>query len=157
MGSGRTKAALAAFFLSFSAHALDPAAVERLAFGDGDEKIEAIGALVAEGDPKAAELLRRFFALHVSMQDYLRAWHRSDTTMLTEGFASVVDVPYLSRLQDELDYPHDEASLRQTLEANLAWLERFADAIRALERTTPDAGDQRTVIPPVEAPELVRS
>ena len=60
MGSGRTKAALAAFFLSFSAHALDPAAVERLAFGDGDEKIEAIGALVAEGDPKAAELLRAF-------------------------------------------------------------------------------------------------
>jgi urea transport system permease protein len=51
---------LAAFFLSFSAHALDRAAVEKLAFGDGDEKIEAIGALVAEGDPKAPELLRAF-------------------------------------------------------------------------------------------------
>ena len=60
MGSGRLKAALAAFFLSFQAHALDPAAVEKLAFGDGDEKIEAIGALVAEGDPKAAELLKAF-------------------------------------------------------------------------------------------------
>ena len=60
MGSGRTKAALAAFFLSFQAHALDPAAVDKLAFGDGDEKIEAIGALVAEGDPKAAELLKAF-------------------------------------------------------------------------------------------------
>jgi urea transport system permease protein len=51
---------LAAFFLSFSAQALDQAAVEKLAFGDGDEKIEAIGALVAEGDPKAAELLKAF-------------------------------------------------------------------------------------------------
>jgi urea transport system permease protein len=61
VGSGRARAAaLAAFFLSFSAHALDPAAVEKLAFGDGDEKIEAIGALVAEGDPKAAELLKAF-------------------------------------------------------------------------------------------------
>jgi hypothetical protein len=102
-------------------------------------------------------LLRRFFALHVSMQDYLRAWHTTDTTMLTEGFASVVDEPYLYRLQDELNYAHDDASLRQTLEANLAWLERFAAAIRGLDGTTPDAGDQRTIIPPVEAPELVRS
>jgi len=51
---------LAAFFLSFPAHALDPAAVEKLAFGDGDDKIEAIGALVAEGDPRAAELLQSF-------------------------------------------------------------------------------------------------
>jgi urea transport system permease protein len=39
---------------------LDRAAVEKLAFGDGDEKIEAIGALVAEGDPKAAALLQAF-------------------------------------------------------------------------------------------------
>ena len=49
---------MAAFFLSFSAHALDPGALEKLAFGDGDEKIEAIGVLVAEGDPKAVELLK---------------------------------------------------------------------------------------------------
>jgi urea transport system permease protein len=56
--SGRTGAALAALFFSFSAFALDRAAVEKLASDDNDEKIEAIGALVAEGDPKAAELLR---------------------------------------------------------------------------------------------------
>ena len=102
-------------------------------------------------------LLRRFFALHVTMQDYLREWHRRDTTMLVEGFASVVDEPYLRRLQNELDAPHDDASLRATLEANVAWLEKFAAAFQALESTTPDASDQRTVIPPVEAPELVRS
>jgi urea transport system permease protein len=57
--SGRKgAAALAAFFLSFSAYAIDKAALERLASDDNDEKIAAIGALVAEGDPKAAEVLR---------------------------------------------------------------------------------------------------
>jgi urea transport system permease protein len=51
---------LVALFISTSVPALDRAAVEKLASGDGDEKIEAIGALVAEGDPKAAELLQAF-------------------------------------------------------------------------------------------------
>jgi urea transport system permease protein len=37
---------------------LDQAAVEKLAFGESDERMEAIGALVAEGDPKAVELLK---------------------------------------------------------------------------------------------------
>ena len=40
------------------AAALDRAAVERLAFGESDEKIAAIGALVAEGDTRAAALLQ---------------------------------------------------------------------------------------------------
>jgi urea transport system permease protein len=53
---------LAALFICSSAFALDRAAVEKLAFGDGDEKIEAIGALVVEGDPRAAELLQAFAA-----------------------------------------------------------------------------------------------
>jgi len=39
------------------ASALDRAAVDKLAFGDGEEKIEAIAALVAEGDPKAVSVL----------------------------------------------------------------------------------------------------
>src|SRR5688572_8242662 len=43
--------------LSFSAFALDRAAVERLASDDNDEKIAAIAALVAEGDPKAVQIL----------------------------------------------------------------------------------------------------
>src|SRR5918992_2283288 len=59
--SGKKGAAfVAALFISFSAWALDPVAVQKLAFGDGDEKVEAIGALVAEGDAKAPELLRAF-------------------------------------------------------------------------------------------------
>src|SRR6266850_3548313 len=44
--------------MSLPALALDRAAVEKLAFGDGDERIEAIAALVAEGDPKAREVLK---------------------------------------------------------------------------------------------------
>jgi urea transport system permease protein len=56
----RKKAAfVAAFFLSFSAQALDRSALERLTSDDNDEKIAAIAALVAEGDPKAAEVLAR--------------------------------------------------------------------------------------------------
>src|SRR5688572_22352382 len=54
-----TKAALAAFFICSSAHALDRAALEKLTSDDNDEKIAAIGALVAEGDPKAADVLRQ--------------------------------------------------------------------------------------------------
>ena len=58
MRSGRKgAAALAALFLSFSAFALDRAAVEKLAADDNDEKIAAIAALVAEADPQAAKLL----------------------------------------------------------------------------------------------------
>ena len=54
-----TKAALAAFFICSSAHALDRAALEKLASEDNDDKIAAIGALVAEADPKAADVLRQ--------------------------------------------------------------------------------------------------
>ena len=43
--------------LAGRASALDKAAVDRLAFGDADERSAAITALVAEGDPRAAALL----------------------------------------------------------------------------------------------------
>jgi urea transport system permease protein len=59
MRLGRTRAALAALFICSSAHALDRAALEKLTSDDNDEKIAAIGALVAEGDPKAADVLRQ--------------------------------------------------------------------------------------------------
>jgi len=57
---------LFALLLSVSAYpagpafAIDRAAVEKLASGDNDEKIEAIGALLAEGDPEAAAVLAKF-------------------------------------------------------------------------------------------------
>jgi urea transport system permease protein len=46
-----------ALFISTTASALDRAAVEKLAFGESDERIQVIGALVAEGDPRAADVL----------------------------------------------------------------------------------------------------
>ncbi len=49
-----------AVLISLPAAALDAAAVEKLAFGEGDERIEAIGRLVTEGDPRAVPLLRAF-------------------------------------------------------------------------------------------------
>ena len=51
-------AALAALFISASAFALDRSALEKLASDDNDEKIAAIAALVAEGDPRAADVLK---------------------------------------------------------------------------------------------------
>jgi urea transport system permease protein len=58
----QARAALAALLicLAGAAQALDKAAVEKLAAGDNDQKIEAIGALVAEGDPQALAVLARF-------------------------------------------------------------------------------------------------
>ena len=42
------------------ARAQDAKTVEKLGFGDSDEKVEAIAALVAAGTPKAAEILQSF-------------------------------------------------------------------------------------------------
>jgi len=46
------------WLVASSAFALDAATVDKLGFGDGDEKIAAIAALVAEGDAAAAALLQ---------------------------------------------------------------------------------------------------
>jgi urea transport system permease protein len=58
---------VAALFISFSAFALDRAALDKLAHGENDQKIEAIGALVAEADPRAIEVLTRFAAGEVEL------------------------------------------------------------------------------------------
>jgi urea transport system permease protein len=59
--AGKGAALVAALFISVSsAQALDKGAVGRLAADDNDEKIAAIGALVAEGDPAAVAVLQRF-------------------------------------------------------------------------------------------------
>jgi urea transport system permease protein len=47
----------AAALLARPAAALDAGLVEKLGLGDSDEKVAAINALAATGDPKAAELL----------------------------------------------------------------------------------------------------
>jgi urea transport system permease protein len=60
----RIKAAAAAFFLCFSTslQALNSTSVEKLAFGDNDERIAALAALAAEGDASAVPLLRALAA-----------------------------------------------------------------------------------------------
>ena len=45
------------FFAASPAFALDKAAVEKLAFGEAEERSAAVAALLAEGDPRAAALL----------------------------------------------------------------------------------------------------
>jgi len=50
--------ALATALCATPAAALDAAAVEKLALGEGEERLEAISALVAEGDPRAIEFFR---------------------------------------------------------------------------------------------------
>ncbi len=47
-----------ALFAAGKAHALDAAAVAKLAFGESDERIAAIGILVGSGDPLAPVLLK---------------------------------------------------------------------------------------------------
>jgi urea transport system permease protein len=58
---------VAALFMSFPALALDRAALEKLAHGENDQKIEAIGALVAEADPRAVDVLTKFAAGEVEI------------------------------------------------------------------------------------------
>jgi urea transport system permease protein len=60
-------ALVAALFMSLSAFALDRAALEKLANGENDQKIEAIGALVAEADPRAIAVLTKFAAGEVEL------------------------------------------------------------------------------------------
>ena len=65
----QARAALAALLicLAGAAQALDKAALDKLANGDNDQKVEAIGALVAEADPRAIEVLTKFAAGEVEL------------------------------------------------------------------------------------------
>ena len=69
MGLWQARAALAALLvcLAGSAFALDKSALEKLANGENDQKVEAIGALVAEADPRAIGVLTRFAAGEVEL------------------------------------------------------------------------------------------
>ena len=69
MGLWQARAASAALLacLAGSAFALDKSALEKLANGENDQKVEAIGALVAEADPRAIEVLTRFAAGEVEL------------------------------------------------------------------------------------------
>jgi flavin-dependent dehydrogenase len=92
-------------------------------------------------------LMRRFFQLHVAMQAFLRQWYHEDQTRLTGGFANVVGNAWLGQLQNDLDAPHDEASLRRQIETNFGLLEQLAERLRALPSSPVDQLDAETIIP----------
>ena len=101
--------------------------------------------------------MRRFFRLHVLMQHFLRDWHGRDATRLTSGFANVVDNPWVGPLQNALDRPHDDESLRRQLDDNLTMLEQFAERVRALPDSAVDPCNQDTLIPSLAVEALSKS
>ncbi len=85
-------------------------------------------------------LLTRFFYLHARMQHTLRTWSETDTASYGYAQMSLLDMPYLKRLQGQLDGELDDAALTQRLQDNFVELERYADVIRQMAAgTTIDA------------------
>jgi hypothetical protein len=74
-------------------------------------------------------LLTRFFFLHARMQARLKQW--SDTDQATYGYQqmSLLAMPYLRRLQDQLWDDLDDAALTARLHENFAELERYAAVV----------------------------
>jgi flavin-dependent dehydrogenase len=108
-------------------------------------------------------LMRRFFVLHARMQVFLRTWAERDRRVFAAGMTSVVAHDTLRALQADLGGPRlDDEGLRARLEANFAWLERFAAAWRdaAIAATGPDIARLVPVadeVPPVPLDDLTRN
>jgi flavin-dependent dehydrogenase len=103
-------------------------------------------------------LLRRFYVLHARMQQFLRAWDAADTVAdYVAAHTNVLNLKPLRELQAGLgDPPMDDDALRMRLEANLAWLERFAASWEALARSrTPGLASFVAARPPVDISPLV--
>lgn len=74
-------------------------------------------------------LLTRFFFLHGRMQHKLKQWHDSDQAVYGYQQMSLLDMPYLHRIQGQLWDDMDDAALTMRLTENFAELERYADVI----------------------------
>ncbi|BCS35276.1 halogenase [Luteitalea sp. TBR-22] len=74
-------------------------------------------------------LLTRFFFLHARMQARLKAWSDSDQASYGYQQMSLLDMPYLHRIQGQLWDDIDDATLTMRLTENFAELERYADVI----------------------------
>lgn len=74
-------------------------------------------------------LLARFFFLHARMQQRLRRWYEADTASYGYQRMSLLDMPYLHRIQGQLCDDIDDATLTLRLQENLSELERYADVI----------------------------
>jgi flavin-dependent dehydrogenase len=92
-------------------------------------------------------LMKRFFVLHARMQVLLRTWDERDRADYAAGFANVVAVADLRRLQAALGGPMlSDDELRARLQSHLDLLERFAQSIQRLaSRIDPALG--RFVVP----------
>jgi flavin-dependent dehydrogenase len=78
-------------------------------------------------------LMKRFFVLHARMQVLLRTWDERDPADYAAGFANVVAVADLRRLQAALGGPiMSDDELRARLQSHLDLLERFAQSIQRL-------------------------
>jgi flavin-dependent dehydrogenase len=101
-------------------------------------------------------LMRRFFVLHARMQVFFRAWSDGDRRRFGAGMTSVVSHEKLCALQAELGGPRlDDGALRARLDANFAWLERFAASWRGVAVETVGEEVARLVpvgsdLPPVD-------
>ncbi len=74
-------------------------------------------------------LLTRFFFLHARMQARLKHWSDADQASYGYQQMSLLDMPYLHRIQGELADDIDDATLTARLHANFAELERYAEVI----------------------------
>ena len=73
--------------------------------------------------------MRRFFVLHARMQQMLKQWHDSDQAAYGYQQMSLLDMPYLHRIQGQLWDDIDDATLTARLQENFAELERYAKVI----------------------------
>jgi hypothetical protein len=74
-------------------------------------------------------LLTRFFFLHARMQHKLKQWNDADQASYGYRQMSLLDMPYLHRIQGQLWDDIDDATLTTRLHENFAELERYAAVI----------------------------
>ena len=74
-------------------------------------------------------LLTRFFFLHARMQAKLKQWNDVDQGSYGYQQMSLLDMPYLHRIQGQLWDDIDDATLTARLHENFAELERYAEVI----------------------------
>ncbi|MGQ0545029.1 MAG: urea ABC transporter permease subunit UrtB [Betaproteobacteria bacterium] len=106
--------------------ALDRPAVEKLVFGESEERLAAIAALVAEGDPKAVDVLRAL----------------AEGEMQTSGKAVLI-IKGEQALDAFTLAPLPLPAEREDVVANNRLRGAIGDALSALKLLSPDAGERR--------------
>jgi urea transport system permease protein len=120
----------AAALFSIPVLALDAALVEKLGLGDSDEKVEAINALAATGDPKVAELLNALAEGEVQTA--------GQRVLIVKGEAAV-DAATGEKVSP---LPND----RDDVVANNRLRGAIASALAALKLVSPDRGERLAAV-----------